>query len=437
MVSMITEALIVLALISINGFFALSEIAIVSVRKSKLRQLANQGNPQAKAAVALADEPTIFLSSVQVGITLVGILSGAFGGATIAESLADRFERIPWLVPYAETAGLVLVVIFILFLSVVLGELVPKQLALRNPERFAMAVAIPMRIISRIAAPIVSLFGGSSRIVLKSLGVAPAQESAFTDEEITFMMDEGVEDGAFDQMESMIVERALRLDDREVTSLITPRVDVAWLDIQSSNEDIREVLRRAPHTMYPVCRDSVDQIIGVVWAHKLYERLLQGESALAPDLIRTPCVLPANISALNAVVQLRQCGEHLAVIVNEYGETDGILTATDILESLVGLSVTPHKPDVEMLEEGLWSVDGATQIDDVREIFPQDVFPEEEIELYHTLAGFIMHRSGCVPDTGDVVQWKGYRFEVVEKNKNRIDRVLIRRERPPETRDSA
>jgi putative hemolysin len=421
------EALIILALISCNGFFALAEIAIVSARKSKLRQLANQGHPQANAAVALANEPELFLSSVQVGITLIGILSGAFGGATIAEVLADRFARLPWLAPYAETAGLALVVLFILFLSVVLGELVPKQLALSHPERFALLVAIPMQIIARIAAPIVGLFGGSSRIVLRGLGVTPVQEAAITDEEITFLVDEGVHHGAFDRVEHVIVERALHLDDREVAALMTPRVDVVWLDQQASNAEVRDVLTRMPFSVYPVCRDTVDQIIGTVHAHDVYTRLLRNEPALVPEIMHAPFVIPSNISALRAVSQLRQSGEHLAVIVSEYGETDGILTATDILEALVGVLTTSGEPDIVRREEGSWSVDGATRIDDVRALLQEDLFPEDETDVYHTIAGFILHRLGRIPDIGDTVQWEGFRFEVVDKDGNRIDRVLIER----------
>ncbi|HOF86702.1 MAG TPA: hemolysin family protein [Armatimonadota bacterium] len=426
--SLAGEALIIFILISFNGFFALAEIAIVSSRKSRLRQLAHRGHTRAKAAVTLAETPETFLSSVQVGITLVGILSGAFGGATIAGKLADQFAQLPWLAPYAESAGLALVVLFILFLSVVLGELVPKQLALSHPERYALLVAIPMQAISRVAAPVVRLFGGSSRIVLRSLGVTPTRDAAITDEEITFMVDEGVLHGDFDRIEQAIVARALRLDDRGVASLMTPRVDLVWLDEQATNAAVVETLRRAPHTLYPVCHDSVDQIIGIVTAHDLYTRMLDGQPALAPEIIRPAFVIPVNIPALHAITLLKDSGEHLAVVVNEYGETDGILTAADVLASLVGAAASPEEPALVTRADGSWSVDGAMSIEDARGLFREEVFPEDERELYHTLAGFMLQRLGRIPGIGDAVSWAGYRFEVVDMDGHRVDRVLIHRE---------
>jgi putative hemolysin len=423
---MTVEVLIIFVLIAINGFFALAEIAIVTARKSKLRHLANLGNKKAKAAVSLAEEPASFLSSVQVGITLVGILSGAFGGATIAENLADIFGKISWLAPYAESAGLIIVVLFILFLSVVLGELVPKQLAMSQPERYAMAVSIPMKYLSKIAGPLVKLFGGSSSIVLKSIGVNKGEKENFiTDEEITSIVDEGVHNGSFEEIESYIVERVLRLDDREIKALMTHRVDVAWIDEESSADDMLATMSQSPFTAYPVCRVSVDNISGVVYAHDIYQRVLNKQEPLTAEIIRKPCVMPSNMQALKAVNMLRQSGEHLAVVVNEHGEMDGIVTADNIIESLMGTLSSVDDNDIVTREDGSWLVDGATRIDDMRDIFPYDIFPESEINEYHTIAGFIIYHLGSIPKTGDYVQWDGYHFEVVDKDGQRIDSILI------------
>jgi putative hemolysin len=431
MLIMTVEVLIIFVLIAINGFFALAEIAIVTARKSKLRHLANMGNKKAKAAVSLAEEPATFLSSVQVGITLVGILSGAFGGATIAENLADSFEKISWLAPYAESVGLIIVVLFILFLSVVLGELVPKQLAMTHPERYAMAVSIPMKYLSKIAGPLVKLFGGSSGIVLKSIGVKQENKEDFiTDEEITSIVDEGVNNGSFEEIESYIVERVLRLDDREIKALMTHRVDVAWIDEEGSVDDMMETMSKSPFTAYPVCRGNVDNIVGVVYGHDIYQRLLNKQEPLTPEIIRKPCVMPSNMQALKAVNNLRQSGEHLAVVVNEHGEMDGIVTADNILESLMGTLYSPDENEIVTREDGSWLVDGATRIDDMRDIFPDDIFPEDEVNEYHTLAGFIIYHLGSIPKTGDHILWEGFRFEVVDKDGQRIDRVLICKQQP-------
>ncbi|MHB9025367.1 MAG: hemolysin family protein [Armatimonadota bacterium] len=427
---MFLEALIILALILINGFFALAEIAIVTARKTKLRQLANQGKRRAKVAMSLAENPSIFLSTVQVGITLVGILSGAIGGATLAEELALRFARVPWIAPYAETAGLFVVIAFILFLAVVIGELVPKQLALSRPEHYALLVAMPMQLISRLAAPIVRLLGGSSGIVVRSLGLAPAQENALTDEEIGFIVEEGVQSGAFVREERELVERALRLDDRDIDTLMTPRVDVAWLDLYGTDDDIRAALRDTPFMSYPVCRGTVDEVAGVVYAGDIYERLLRGEPALAPEIIQPPLVVHEGIRALKAVHILRESGKHLGIIVDEYGEMAGIFTATDILEALIGeMAVPGEEPDIVTRDDGSLLVDGSTQIEEIEELLGEDVFPDDERDSYNTIAGFILFRLGEIPEIGDHVTWAGHYFEVVDKDGNRIDRVLIQQEK--------
>jgi putative hemolysin len=311
------EILIVIALILLNGIFAMAEIAIISARKAKLQQRANDGNKNAQAALDIAKSPNRFLSTVQIGITLVGIFAGAFGGATIAETLSTQLQSVPFIAPYSETVALVLVVSVITYLSLIIGELVPKRLGLSNPEKIAMLVARPMNNLSRVSAPIVWLLSISSDWTLKLFGIKDVAPSTITDEEIKILLREGAQVGAFEKVETDIVERTMRLSDKKAKSLMTPKKDIIWLDIDSPFKTIRNKITKKPHAHFPVCRDSLDKVIGIIMTEKLLVNFLDEEKINLKKLIHKPLFIPESMDGLKVLELFKKSGIHMALVADE------------------------------------------------------------------------------------------------------------------------
>lgn len=423
------EIVIILILIVANGLFSMSEIAVVSARKARLQQKAEEGDAKARSALDLANNPNLFLSTTQIGITLVGIFTGAFGGATIAEKFAVVFEGMPALAQYSEAISLFIVVACITFLSLIIGELVPKRLALNNPERVAVAVANPMRILSKITSPIVFLLSVSTEVVLKILRVKQSVEPPVTEEEIKVMIEQGTKAGMFEEAEQDIVERVFRLGDQRVSALMTPRTSIEWLDLEDSLKDNLQVIKGDTHSRYLVCDGELDNVLGIVQVKDLLDHLVEGESIDLKTLLREPLFVPETTRALRILELFKQSGTHIALVIDEYGYILGLITLNDIMEALVGdLPSKEEKMDNKVVrrEDGTWLVEGMLGIDEFKEYFNIKKFPDEERDIYQTIGGFVMMYMEIVPDPGDHFEWNGFHFEVIDMDGNRVDKLLIK-----------
>jgi len=428
------EIVFVMLLIIANGLLAMSETAVISARKERLQHRANRGDIKARAALEVANAPNRFLSTVQIGITLVGILAGAFGGATIAEQLAARLSQIPLLTPYSEAIGLGIVVIGITYLSLVLGELVPKRLALHNPERIAAAVAIPMRSLSALLSPLIDLLGASTDVVLRVLGIRPSTEPPVTEEEIKVLIEQGTQAGVFAAMEQEMVVRAFRLGARRISALMTPRTEIVWLDLDDSPETIRDMITNSSHNLFPVGRGSLDYPLGVVLARDVLARSLVGQATDLKAFLQQPMFVPENMPAMKVLELFKQAGQPMALVIDEYGGTQGLVTHSDILDALVGdmlVATEPSEPHAVQRQDGSWLVDGMLPTDEIKEIFRLDQLPSEDRVGFQTVGGFMMSQMGCIPFEGQYFEWEGLRFEVMDMDGHRVDKVLVMPVRSP------
>jgi putative hemolysin len=418
----------IILLVLLNGAFAMSELAIVSSRRSRLASLHRRGSPGAEAALALADDPQRFLPTVQVGITLVGIFAGAFGGARLSGTLAEAMRGMPLIAPYASEIAFTLVVIVITYLSLILGELVPKQVALRNPERVAVIVARPMAALSRFSSPVVWVLGRSSAFVLRLFG-PPPPEQAVTEEEVKAVVAEGAQAGALETEERHMIERVLRLADKPVRALMTPRNDLAWLDRSDPPEEIASHLRASNVTRFIVADGRVDNVVGVVVAKDLLDQMLEGTPMSLATALRHPLVLPDTLSALDALERLRGDRLGMALVMDEYGSFEGVVTASDLLEAIVGdLGPVEPAPEGEAIErhDGSLLLDGSMPSDELRARLDLPELPGAG--TYHTVGGLILALLKRVPREGDRIVWAGWRFEVVDMDGRRVDKVLASRE---------
>jgi putative hemolysin len=422
------EVLFILLLISANGVFALAEIAVISARKARLHQRADQGDARAKAALELANSPGEFLSTVQIGITLVGILTGAFGGATLARSLGERLKPIPALAPYSDAIALVLVVLPITSLSLVIGELLPKRLALTNPERFASLLAPSMRLLSRIAAPAVVLLNASTGFFLRLFGMVSSQEPPVTEEEIKILIQQGTRAGVFHEAEQEMVEEVLRLGDLRASQLMQPRTGLVWLAVEDPPDGTWRKIVESGGSLFPVYEGTYDHVVGIVEARDLLGACLSGKPLDLRAAARSPLFVPETMRALQLLELFKQTGQTAALVLDEYGGTQGLVTPSDLLEAIVGALPAPGEPvEPQMLqrEDGSWLVDGLTPIHDLKETLDLDALPDEGGRSYDTVGGFVMRQLGRIPATGDHFVRDGFRFEVVDMDGHRVDKVLV------------
>ena len=425
---MALEILIILLLIVANGLFSGAEIAIVSARRHRLQQLSEKGKRSAKVALRLADSPNEFLSTVQIGITLIGILSGAVGGATVARRLAPLLDQLPLLRPYSEGLSFGLVVAVITFLSVVIGELVPKRLALASPERLACAMAPTMRWLSRVSAPVVHLLGQSTDALLRLLGVSTSSEPDITEDEIKAMIRQGADSGVFEEVEHDMVQRVLRLGDRTIKTLMTPRTDICWLDVEEPLEDSLQEVLESTHSRFPVGRGSLDECLGVVRVRNLLSAKLHGEPINLEELLQPPLFVAESTRALSVLEQFKRSGIHIALVTDEFGGVEGLVTLNDLMEGIVGdlPSVDDEEePLVVTREDGSWLVDAGLDLDAFTELIDHDIFGIDQEGRYHTLAGFVMHVLERIPREADHFEWQGYRFEVMDMDGKRVDKLLV------------
>ncbi len=422
------ELIIIILLILLNGIFAMAEIAIVSARKSKLKQQASEGSKQAQAALDLANSPNRFLSTVQIGITFVGIFAGAFGGETIAKNLALELHQIPILAPYADTISLLLVVIFITYLSLIIGELVPKRLALNNPENIAKIVAFPMNTLSSLAHPLVSLLTFSTDWILRLLQIKQSNEPVVSDEEIRMLLGEGARLGIFNMEERDIVERTLKISDKNLNSLMTQRKEIVWLNLNSPLKTLSSKIAKYPHAHFPVCKDNLDKVIGVVRAEDILTNFLLKEEIQFQKFIHKPLFVPQSMDALKVLKLFRKTGIHMALVVDEYGNVQGLLSITDILEAIVGdIPSIDELGDKEIVKrnDGTHLVDGLLPIDEFKDYFHIKKLPDERSGVYHTFGGFVIHMLGHMPSSGDSFQWSNHKFEIIDMDGNRVDKILV------------
>jgi len=431
------DILIILGLILVNGVFAMSEIAIVSSKRIRLQRLAENGSRGAQAALDLSDSPSRFLSTIQVGITLIGIFNGAFGEASLVARLTPNLETLPFVGAYAREAALGIVVVGITFASLILGELVPKRIAMQYPETVASMIAAPMLWLSRIMGPFVKVLTVTTEFMLRVLGLHQKKDDSVTEEEIAGLLREGTDAGLFEKTEHDIVSRALRLDDQRVGALMTPRMDVHFIDLEDPLEKNLMKIAESSYNRFPVCKGDLSHIVGVIHAGSLFEQTIRGQQVDISAVIKPPLFVPETISAMQLLETLKKNRAELALVIDEYGEIEGIVTLSDVLGALVGdVSIIDqnHEVDAVQREDGSWLIDAGVSFDRFRELLDTDVhFPEESAGAYHTLAGFVMTWLGHIPKISDYFEWEGYRIEVVDMDRNRIDRLLVTKIAPEVT----
>ena len=425
---MLVQFLILLLLLCINGLFAMAELAVVSSRRIRLKQMADQGSMGARSALKLLEEPTRFLSTVQIGITLIGVLAGVYSGANFAQPLEAWLARLPLFAQYAETTAYVIVVMGVTYLSLIVGELVPKRWALGHPESIAVKLAPPMQWVARWSAPLVWLLQRSTDLVLRVLGMRKAARHAVTEEDVRAMIAEGTREGVFHHEEHRMIEGVLRLADRNVRSVMVPRGDIVWLDVEDSRDAIWKAVRTSGHSSFLLCRGEIDELVGVVPITDLVEWMGEGGVADLARRATTPLVVQETTTVLRLLELYREAAAHLAVVVDEHGSIEGIVTSTDVLRAIAG-----ELPDVggQDLPEAVrraddsWLLDGRLAIDEAERLLERrDMASGDD---YTTVAGFVLAQLGRLPTTAETFDWKDLRFEIVDMDDRRIDKLLVQR----------
>ncbi|MDO8347131.1 MAG: hemolysin family protein [Rugosibacter sp.] len=428
---------LLLFLILLNGILAMSEIAVISSRKARLQRLADDDSPGAQSALALNNDPSTFLSTVQVGITTVGILSGAIGETALADPLTVWLAGFALIEPYARSIAMTLVVVGLTYFSVVVGELVPKQLGLLAPEKTASLIAPPMNMLARIARPLVWLLSASSRFLLRMIGAKRQEESPVTDEEIKVLMEQGAEAGVFHESEQAIVSNVLRLDDQRIGAIMTHRNDIYVLDLDKPETVILNRIAESPYTRVVVCRNGLDHIVGILRTADILKDALAGKPLAVERSLRPPLYVPEGVTTTQLLENFRKARQQCALIVDEYGELQGLVTLTDVLTSIVGelpSSDIHEEQDIVVREDGTWLIDGSVPIERLKFALEiENNLPGEEENAFNTLGGFVMHVLGNIPAVADHFEVSGCRFEVMDMDKNRVDKVLVGRSIPAET----
>ena len=418
------EMFILLCLIFMNGLFVMAEIALVSARKSRLENLADKGDEKARSALKLAENPELFLSTAQIFITLVAILTGFYSGEKFSADLQPYLEKIPFLRHYAANLSTALILVFVTLLSIILGELIPKRIGLLRAERIARVVARPMRTLSLITHPIVWLLNSSTNLFFKFFHITPSQDGAVTEDEIKAIINEGTEQGTIEEAEQEIIERVFHLGDRNITSLMTHRSDIIWFDLNENEETIKEKIIKEPHSVYPICDGEIDNIKGVVSIKDLY---VTDDTVLFKDIMTPALFVPENNSAYLVLEKFKQSKIHCCFIVDEYGSLLGLITLNDILEALVGDMPQPDIADYEVheREDGSFLVDAQIPFYDFLDHFNKTEWMNEGDHEFDTLAGFILNELERIPRVGEKLEWRGFTFEIMDMDAQRIDKVLV------------
>jgi putative hemolysin len=418
------EILILAGLILLNGLFSMAEIALVSARKSRLEVQASKGDKKAKEALKLANKPETFLSTVQMGITVIGILTGIYSGEKITDDLAASLAKWPAIATYSYGIATTIVVIIVTYFTIIFGELVPKRLGLSRPELIAKNAATPMRIFSTVTHPFIWLLSKSSNIIVHIFGLKP-KDNQVTEEEIKAIISEGTEQGTIEETEQEIIERVFHLSDRNITSLMTHRSDIIWFNLDDTEETIKEKIMGEPHSVYPICDGTIDHIKGVVAIKDLY---VSPDNVQFKDLMRPALFVPENNTAFQVMERFKESKLHSCFIVDEYGTILGMITLNDILEAIIGDMPQPDLLDYEIKEreDGTYLVDAQIPFYNFLTRFEKAEWMHEGAQEFDTLAGFILHRLERIPQTGDKLDWKGFHIEIIDMDGHRIDKVLVK-----------
>ena len=411
-------------LIFLNALFSMSEIALVSARKGRLEHLAEKGNKRAQRALELSNHPELFLSAVQIGITLISILTGVYSGEKFSEDLLPHLLQQRIEPELADTLATLIIVVVVTFVSIIFGELIPKRIGLIRAEKLAMAVAGPMRVFAQITYPFVWLLNSSSTLFFKIFKIRKSTNDAITEEEIKTLITEGTEAGNIEEEEQEIIERVFHLSDRSITSLMTHRSDIIWFSEKDTEEQIKEKIMQEPHSAYPICKDSIDTIKGVVSIKDLY---VSPDHLQLGQVMQPALFIPENISAYQVLERFKSAKVHSAFIVDEYGSIQGMLTLNDILEAIVGEIPQEEGPDYEIIERenGSFLIDAQIPFYDFLSRFEKTEWMNEGEQDFDTLAGFILHQLERIPKTGEKFQWKGFSIEIIDMDGHRIDKVLV------------
>lgn len=419
------DIVILLGLILLNGLFVMSEIALVSARKSRLEAMAEKGDKKADSALKLSNNPEIFLSAAQIGITLIAIITGVYSGERFGIYLQPFFEKIEVLKPYADTIATGIVVIIVTFLSIVFGELIPKRIGLLNAEKIAKKAVAPMRVFANITHPAVWLLNKTSNLFFKLFNIKQSKDDSVTEEEIKAIISEGTEAGTIEEEEKEIIERIFHLGDRNITSLMTHRSDILWFDINDNEDKIREKIIEEPHSVYPICNGDIDDIKGVVSIKDLY---VADDLTLFKDLMQPALFVPDNNSAYQVMEKFKESKIHSCFIVDEYGSIKGMITLNDILEAIVGDIPQSNIEDYEIVEreDGTYLIDAQIPFYDFLSRFNKTDLLQQEEQHYDTLAGLILHELERIPQAGDKLDWNGFHIEIIDMDSHRIDKVLVK-----------
>lgn len=424
----IWEIIILMVLILANGIFAMTELALVSARVSRLTQLAEEGSNAAKLALRLAEEPTALFSAVQVGITLIGIVTGAFGGATLTGVVAEKLQVLPWIGSHSHGIAFVVVIGCITYFSLIFGELLPKKLAVNHAESVAVSIAYPMYWFSKSISPLVSFLSGSTHLFGNVLGLKERRESTVTEEEVKIIVDQGAESGALEKYEQDMVHRVFRLDDIKASSIMTPRTQLVWIDLTEPLEDNLDLIASSGHSRFPVAKDSLDDFIGVLHSKDILAKQVSGEAWELEILARRPLFVPKSMPGFKLLEMFKEAGLHEAMVLDEYGGVVGMITLHDLLEEIIGdMPQIDEDEDPQIIQraDGSWLLDGMLAVDEFKKMFGFKELPEEDRDDFHTLGGFVISYLGYIPAAAEGFEWGGLKFEVMDMDRARVDKVLV------------
>jgi putative hemolysin len=423
------EIILIIALLLANGLFAMAEMAVVASRKARLKNMVDEGSAGAKLALALANSPGRFLSTVQVGITFVGVLASAIGGASIADRLGEIFEKIPAIAPYANVLSLTIVVAAITYLSVIIGELVPKRIALNNPERIASTLARPMHSLARLLSPLVNLLSFSSDSLMAALGIRKPKEAVVSEEEVRVLIDEGLSAGIFKKAEKEMVEGVFELDEQSAGDLMTPRARMIWLSLDDTDEENWRRIAGSGHSHFPVYQETRDNVVGMVSVKSLWANLSLAGRVELRALVTPPLYVPTTMPAGKLIEAFKKSAKHISLVVDEFGGLQGLVTLNDVMMAIVGNlpeREQRHEPKAQLRQDGTWVVDAMLDIDDVKKSLGIDEdLPGEETNRFSTLGGFILHQLGHIPRETEKFLWDRFEFEIIDMDRQRIDKVLV------------
>jgi len=427
--SSIFEIGIIFALIIANGLFSMTEMAIVSSRKSRLEKKADEGDKGARVALELAEDPNQMLSTIQIGITLIGILTGTFGGANLAGVLAEQLNAFAFLAPYSYSISLFFVISAITYFTLIIGELVPKRLAMNNPEPIASVMAVPMRTFAKLSLPIVAFLSASTNAVLRFAGIKQTEEPPVTEDEIKILLEQGAEAGTFEKEEPELVDRIFRLADLRAGAVMTPRTQMQWLDLEQPAESLLQIITESSHSRFPVARGSLDNFIGMVYTNDILADHLRGKKLDVEKAIRIPVYIPESMKIMKVLEILKSAVTHEAIVLDEYGGIEGFITLHDILEEILGVMPMGleeiEESRIIKRDDNSWLVDGLVGIEEFKDHFDIDELPGEDKELFKTVGGFVTYYFGYIPAAAEQFTWDVFQFEILDMDRVRVDKVLV------------